>query len=255
MRARVRYRRSVDRLDASQLADLRASFTAVMRISDQRGYDHHAGIHGLPEQLCQHGTRLFLPWHRAYLYFFELALQEQVPGVTIPWWDWTAPASDRSGIPRAYARATVDRRPNPLYRASVPPAAREGGQPRRTSRSPGSPTSLPTRADVARVLALGDFSDFQSALEDIHAWVHGWTGGTMGLVPWAAYDPIFWAHHSMIDRIWRMWQARHSRVLLDPDLLSGALPPFNMTVAETVEVTALGYEYAGSTLTVSPAGS
>ena len=33
---------------------------------------------------------LFLPWHRAYLYFFELALQDQDPAhaVTLPWWDW-----------------------------------------------------------------------------------------------------------------------------------------------------------------------
>ncbi len=33
---------------------------------------------------------MFLPWHRAYLYFFELALQDRVPEVAIPWWDWTS---------------------------------------------------------------------------------------------------------------------------------------------------------------------
>lgn len=31
----------------------------------------------------------FLPWHRQYLRAFELALQEMVPGVTLPYWDWT----------------------------------------------------------------------------------------------------------------------------------------------------------------------
>lgn len=33
-------------------------------------------------------ARLFFPWHRAYLYRFEQALQDQVSDVTIPWWDW-----------------------------------------------------------------------------------------------------------------------------------------------------------------------
>ena len=23
---------------------------------------------------------------------------------------------------------------------------------------------------------------------------------------WAAYDPIFWAHHTNIDRLWSLWQ-------------------------------------------------
>jgi len=30
----------------------------------------------------------FCPWHREYLRRFELALQQEVPGVTIPYWDW-----------------------------------------------------------------------------------------------------------------------------------------------------------------------
>ena len=37
-------------------------------------------------------ANLFLPWHRAYLYFFERALRDRVPTLAQPWWDWTAPA-------------------------------------------------------------------------------------------------------------------------------------------------------------------
>lgn len=36
-----------------------------------------------------HGNIGFLGWHREYLRRFELALQNEVPGVTIPYWDWT----------------------------------------------------------------------------------------------------------------------------------------------------------------------
>lgn len=25
---------------------------------------------------------------------------------------------------------------------------------------------------------------------------------------WAAYDPLFWAHHCMVDRAWRIWQRK-----------------------------------------------
>src|ERR671910_546854 len=117
-------RDNVDNLDPQQLLSLRHAFGALQRIQDDRGYNYHAGKHGLPlPMLCQHGTidasqgPLFLPWHRAYIYFFELALRDALkdalrrgevpqdvsPDVALPWWDWTAPPSHPSGIPRAFA--------------------------------------------------------------------------------------------------------------------------------------------------------
>jgi tyrosinase len=244
----LRHRKNVEQLSASQLAALRRAFAAVQAIADDRGYGHWAGIHGLPLPMhCQHGTRLFLPWHRAYLYFFELALRDQVPESVLTWWDWTSASSHASGIPPAFARPQVQGRPNPLYRAQVPPAARINGQPRQTSRAPAPPSQLPRAADVQRLLALPDFLDFQQQLEDIHGAIHVWIGGTMGQVPWAAFDPIFWAHHGMIDRLWRLWQIRHPNPPMPSDLLTRALPPFPMTVAETLDIKALGYRYAAAT--------
>src|SRR5262245_8581727 len=37
------------------------------------------------------GAYGFLPWHRYFLYTVEQQLQTYVPGVTIPYWDWTDP--------------------------------------------------------------------------------------------------------------------------------------------------------------------
>ncbi len=84
---------------------------------DERGYDHHAvGIHGLPLPIyCTHGDHLFLPWHRAYLYFFELALRDHVPTVSLPWWDWSSEQAHASGIPEAYAAESVNGEIDPLY--------------------------------------------------------------------------------------------------------------------------------------------
>src|SRR3954447_19280318 len=108
----LRHRRSARRLTAGQLADLRQAFEAAQGISDDRGYQYWAGIHGLPLPIsCVHHRELFLPWHRAYLYFFEKALQDQVPGVTLPWWDWT---NHTEGVPGPYARRQVEGRKNPL---------------------------------------------------------------------------------------------------------------------------------------------
>ena len=244
----LRHRKNVEHLNAQQLQALRNGIGAMQQIGDDRGYAHWAGIHGLPLPMyCQHGTRLFLPWHRAYLYFFELALRDQAPDAAFAWWDWTSPGSHSVGIPDAYSARKVGNKDNPLFRVQVPPAARQSGQPRQTSRAPGRPADLPTAADVQAVLALPDFLDFQSQLEEIHNSVHVWIGGTMGEIPWAGYDPIFYAHHTMIDRLWRLWQIRHPNPHMPPDLLNQALPPFPLTVAQTLDIKALGYDYAAMT--------
>jgi tyrosinase len=241
-------------MSPAQLAAFRAAMTAVMGISDERGYNYQAGIHGLPLPMsCDiaHGRPVFLPWHRAYLYFFELTLSDRQPGVTLPWWDWTTDPA----IPAGYGVETVNGEANPLYSAKVDPIALEQGarsgdtKAPNTLREPGAAGSppLPTADDVEAVLALGSFEDFTHQLEQLHNNVHVWVGGAnghMGDIPFAAFDPIFWAHHAMIDRVWRMWQLRHPQPGVPASLLGEALPPFGMTVAQTLETSALGYDYA-----------
>ena len=80
--------------------------------------------------------------------------------------------------------------------------------------------------------------------EGIHNNVHGWVGGAMSAVPVAAYDPIFWAHHAMIDRLWYLWQIGPNGVDPPAGLLDRALPPFPLTVRDTLDISALGYGYA-----------
>jgi tyrosinase len=248
----VRFRRNAARLTAGQLANLRAAFRAVQAIDDDRGYGYHAGIHGLPLPIgCDnaHGTDYFLPWHRAYLYFFERALRDREPDAMLPWWDWRVSPARAPGLPQSFARKTVDRKRNPLASASVSAVAlQQGGNdvPARTVREPGGPGSppLPSVDEVERALALSDFVDFSAQLEQLHNRVHGWVGGHMGQIAYAAFDPIFWAHHCMIDRLWRIWQLRHPGALPPVGILDEALPPFRMTVRGTLSVTALGYDYA-----------
>src|SRR5579859_2851115 len=117
----VTHRKNILDLTAAELAALRDAFNKVYQINDERGYQYHAGIHGYPVPVyCQHGTPLFAVWHRPYLYLFEKALQDQVPGVTIPYWDWTDPEAQINGLPKAYTDQTYpdssgQALPNPLF--------------------------------------------------------------------------------------------------------------------------------------------
>src|SRR5690348_13822884 len=105
----------------------------MMAIRDNRSYAFFAGLHGVPNFWCWHHQRsersgqlrqLFLPWHRAYLYNFELAMRDRVPGVSLPWWDWTLRPPRQNGIPQIFADRTADGQSNPLasFRMDVPTA-------------------------------------------------------------------------------------------------------------------------------------
>src|SRR3954451_8723706 len=168
--ARLRHRRNARSLTAGQLAGFRRAITAAQALKDERGYQAWAGIHGLPLPVsCTHNSPLFLPWHRAYLYFFEKTLQDRVPGVTLPWWNWTMRHDE--GMPAAY---TVARDPagatNSLRSSPIRASGREPGGRTSTNRTPGRPGAppLPTLQEVNDVLALTDFLDFQTQVENIH---------------------------------------------------------------------------------------
>lgn len=91
-RGELRHRMNLDCMSEGQLEKLRAAFRELYHLNkwpeDPRSYNNLALIH---QNHCQHGWERFLPWHRIYLYEFEQALQDQVPDVTLPYWDWTMP--------------------------------------------------------------------------------------------------------------------------------------------------------------------
>src|SRR5215471_7210170 len=153
--AALRNRKKVDALSADELSALRGAYSAVYGIDDDRGFAHHAGIHGLPLPIyCHHHDPLFLPWHRAYLYLFEQALQDQVAGVTLPWWDYFG--GSQPAIPDAYAQEQVDGAANPLAQGPISGIPQDqwdrlgdgGPLPDTTNRTPGDLAPFPAEADV-----------------------------------------------------------------------------------------------------------
>jgi tyrosinase len=246
----VRHRKNIEKLTAAELAALRTAFTKVYAINDERGYQYHAGIHGLPLPIwCQHGTPLFAIWHRPYLYFFEKALQDVAPGVTLPYWDWTTLQAQQTGMPKAYTDKTFmdggSRRANPLLKSAI---KFSGSQFNETSRDPGStgvPKSLADLVTRAQRTSTG-YVDYSRNLENPHNGLHGWVGGTMGLVTYAAYDPIFWAHHANIDRLFASWQAANPNVQPPASIANTVLQPFGVTVQQMWNIRDLGYDYVNT---------
>jgi tyrosinase len=255
---RIRFRRDAARLTPGQATDVRKAYAGMMALNDadERSYARFAGLHGLPLPIeCQHGTPLFLPWHRAFLHSFERAMRDRVPDATLAWWNWATPDGQLGSVPSLFADERAGRAANPLFSTQVSERAlqqgKDNGRPApgpKTIRQPGiGGRRLPRASEVRALIAIPDFAQFNNALEELHGQVHVWTSGHMGLIPYAGYDPIFWAHHSMVDRLWRLWQIRHNAPGPHPSLWGQALPPFGMTVAQTLDVTLLGYDYASST--------
>jgi tyrosinase len=263
-------RKDVTKLDPDELLALRDAYGKMMEFSagDNRSWIYWAGYHGFPNWYCWHHGRvgqgsqqpfdLFLPWHRAYLLYWEHAARDQNANAALPWWDWASDESHVSGVPEAFSVATVDGAPNSLLSGPVP---RIQDQPaRQTLRFPGSPDDLPTRAAVSALLDLTNFVDFSDQLEDVHDQIHGWTGGAssgrparfgdMGSVVSSAYDPIFWSHHCMIDRMWYLWQLRQGINNIPRDYLERPLEPFALRVADVLDIRALGYDYAVTSVDV-----
>jgi tyrosinase len=261
------YRLPVAEAAAPHMARFRQAMAAAQAIADNRGYNFIAGFHGAPGWYCWHHqisrrsrvqARLFLPWHRAYLWWLEQALQDQVEDAALPWWDWTTVRQ----IPRAYAPARTGGRVNPLHstRAVVPTARPPIA--RRTRRAPGANpgATLPRPREISDpgtgggVLEDRDWASFSDRLENFHDEVHGWVGGDMGDVTTAAYDPVFFAHHCMIDRIWYLWQVEHGTRRIPRALLDLELVPFGKRVRDVLDVQELGYEYAVTATEIPLAG-
>ena len=255
------YRKNILHLDDRELSDLRLAFTKLYAISattddagtvdpagnadDERGYQWIAGVHGAPPPIyCQHGSPHFTTWHRAYLWWFEKLMQDQVPGVMLPWWDWSAEEAQTSGLPAAVTDAewtnpeTGQQEPNPLLAGF----SQVSGEP--TSRSPRPAAELAQlAAAVDFALSQLEFADFSTTLENPHGGLHVWVGGDMGSVPTAAYDPVFWLHHANVDRIWYFWQQQHPNAIVDDGVRSFVCAPFTLTGKDVLEVSALGYSY------------
>lgn len=156
------------------------------------------------------GAYSFLSWHRYFLYQFEQDLQSYVPGVMLPYWDWTDPgdimtdtfmgpngnAGNNNTIEQGYfafdrpatgANATAlpawyPAGLNGWRMPSMFPSNFVGGLKRQTGLIGG----LPSVDDISDALAMAAYPAFQNAVESgggivsgnqMHNGMHNWLGG------------------------------------------------------------------------------
>jgi tyrosinase len=172
-----------------------------------------------------HSNPRFLPWHRIYLLRMEELLMAVDPTVCIPYW--------KSSEEQAF----------PAWLVGFTPTVNLMSGPHTVTRNIGAFAFLPTAAAVASAMANATFNTFAQAVEGVHNSGHVWVGGSMGSVPTAPADPVFWMHHAEIDRIWAAWQTANPGQ--HPPLAGAAatMDPWTETEADTRDIAALGFTY------------
>lgn len=229
-------RRSVDDLDAAQIATLRAGFAATApdgtRILDAAGSifrDNYWRFSGLGKD-----TNLFLPWNRAFLIATERLFRQQVPGFEYACWNFDGPDE----LPQIYATEKVEGADNPLFFKV---------QGKDVSPSPVNRlVEGLAQPDLLDVLALPDLAQFSARLEILSNTRHVAVGlkhsrGTSA-VETAGFDPVTYAHLCAVDRLWSQWQSLNTPTYPD-DVLEVELTPFEMKVRDVLDLSKFDITY------------
>jgi tyrosinase len=150
----------------------------------------------------------FLPWHRCFVLYFELIIAEFSghPEFTLPYWNYSTDVqTDRGVIPPQFTLqndpvfgSLYDDLRNPGVNQGTPIQNTAVGQ--QIEQSGADPLSLDALTDTTYGTNGAD-AGFNSDLDNgLHGNVHVMVGGqqNMGVIPYAARDPIFWMHHCNI---------------------------------------------------------
>lgn len=202
-------RKEIRSLLPDELLALRSAMLKYQDTSGSGGYVELAGYHWIPKRFCQHGYPLFLPWHRIYLSTYEKALQAIDSTVSLPYWNWTSPDSLQHGIPAAFTDDTFTDTDGRVKRNPLKSGPINDG----TRLTVRFPSPLYTLAQASQSVDIAqraqDFQSYNILIQPPHINIHsyiGGIGGDMSTFDLAAFDPLFWSHHAMIDFLWAKWQ-------------------------------------------------
>jgi tyrosinase len=188
---------------------------------------YHADMsHNMHGGMSQLGAIRFLGWHRVFLFELEMMLTANDPDCFIPYWDWTS------------------NRDIPSWIKDFKPTIEVDGNRISVTRSPGTVVSqLPTSQDVSNVNNETTYINFTHRRESVHNTVHSWVGGIMNDIMYSPSDPIFWLHHSNIDRIWSIWQKQNPNEHANLTNQNAIFDPWTYTETDTRDIANFHYEY------------
>jgi tyrosinase len=156
--------------------------------NNPRSWAAQAALHGTVSpnvfNFCQHGTDHFFSWHRAYLFYFEQICQELTGDKQfgLPYWNWNQ-----------------DHQMHPEFTNSGSPLNHP-----RNNTTVGSNAAF-SNATLDTIMGDGNFFTFTAQIEGTpHNMCHVVVGQDM-VTGGSPLDPIFWAHHCMVDYCWAKW--------------------------------------------------
>ncbi|KAK7505957.1 hypothetical protein BaRGS_00002679, partial [Batillaria attramentaria] len=220
-------RKNVNVLTDEEVFELRQALSRFQNDTSVDGYQAVAEFHGLPARCprpdaavryacCIHGMATFPHWHRLFVVQVEDELRARGLHFGVPYWDWSVPhahvpalAADETYTDPHHPDYTMK---NPFHDAAVAFANE------RTSRNVQPELSqdpaFGDHTDLFDGLLLAfeqtDFCDFEIQFEVVHNAPHFLVGGftpySLSTLHYSAFDPLFYLHHSNVDRLWAIWQ-------------------------------------------------
>jgi Common central domain of tyrosinase len=268
---------SIFQQDAGKVRRLEAAIQEMQArsaadVADPKGWLRNATAHadfcatpGPSDPSQIHFCWWFLSWHRAFITVTERKLRviSGDASITFPYWNWSSdrqiPMSfAKGGSPLSSAMRNIPPRPvvNPEvdYFPADPAKAKFG-----VAALEAKTFQATTVADIgksfggiARPNTSGRYGN--NRLEGVpHGPIHNYIGGDMADFQTAARDPIFFAHHGNLDRLWEIWRKDATKKATEPNtqaFLKHAFPftwldgtTIVITVEETLDTTRLGYVY------------
>lgn len=220
---KARVRKNIYALTSAEVESLRAGVAAMKARpeTDPTSWIYQAKMHALDsgsasplQDGCQHRQFYFFPWHRMYVFYFERILRKASgnPELTLPYWNYTDVAAQRV-IPEPYrlpantSNALYDPTRAAIYNAGAPLPAADVSYAAGFASLSFTATGPGTTFGGGTVTSPQHFP-FPGASGLIerspHNNVHNDVNGDMAQGE-SPRDPVFWLHHSNIDRLWNKW--------------------------------------------------
>ncbi|MED6150514.1 hypothetical protein PIB30_073074 [Stylosanthes scabra] len=241
--APLRVRKPIHLVDDEYMAKLEKGIAIMKSLpkNDPRNYIEQAKVHcvycngGYPQKppfqnlkIDIHRSWLFYPFHRWYIYFFEKILGSLIgdPDFAVPFWSWDS--IEGMQMPKHFANPNSSLFHNLRDPAHLPPyivdlnyhvGADSTTQDQQVSYNLAFMYKQMVLANTKEVFMGGVYrfgDQAQPAIGSVeqapHNTVHKWVGRAdlpsqedMGTFYTAARDPIFYPHHTNIDRLWGIW--------------------------------------------------
>ena len=150
-----------------------------------------------------HGCSQFLPFHNIFLYDLETHLRRYNKNITLPYWNWTryhdTPLNDP--VIKLFGDDFRKRRNNCTITSFNWTFQDNSCLERTFNDKSGNHVSW---YKIYNLTNVSNYTLMERYLEQIHAYMHVWVGGSM-ITHYSPRDPLFYLHHAFVDKIWIDW--------------------------------------------------